>query len=129
MLHIEQPPAPGSHDTADLGPSVTAAYRDLLAPDSYLALSHVTDEGVPPHCEQLLADAKDRYAAAGTDLIYRDRAEITALFGDFTLVDPGVTWTPLWHPEEAGPDDRTIPLDAASESLLLAGVGRKARYP
>ncbi|WP_337820528.1 SAM-dependent methyltransferase [Amycolatopsis sp. A1MSW2902] len=125
VLHIEQPPAPGSESTADLGPSVAAEYRELLVPGSYLALSHVTDEGVPPHCEQLLADAKQRYAAAGTDLIYRDRAEITALFGDFTLLEPGVTWTPLWHPEEAGPDDQTIPLDAANESLLLAGVARK----
>nr|WP_312872113.1 SAM-dependent methyltransferase [Amycolatopsis dendrobii] len=125
VLHFGLPPAPGSESTADLGPSVTAEYRDLLVPGSYLALSHVTDEGVPPQCERLLADAKERYAAAGTDLVYRRRAEITALFGDFTLLEPGVTWTPLWHPEEAGPDDRTVPLDAANESLLLAGVARK----
>ncbi|SFO52055.1 SAM-dependent methyltransferase [Amycolatopsis rubida] len=125
VLHFRQPPAPGSGSTADLGPRLTAEYRDLLVPGSYLALSHVTDEGVPPHCEHLLADAKQRYAAAGTGLVYRDRAEITGLFGDFALLEPGVTWTPLWHPEEAGPDDPTVPLDAANESLLLAGVARK----
>ncbi|MFD2479937.1 SAM-dependent methyltransferase [Amycolatopsis albidoflavus] len=125
VLHFGQPPAPDSGGTEDLGPGSVAAYRDLLAPGSYLALSHVTDEGVPPHCEQLLADAKERYANAGTDLIYRSRAEITELFGDFALLDPGVTWTPLWHPEEAGPDDQPLPLCAANESLLLAGVARK----
>lgn len=125
VLHIQQPPAPGSGSTADLGPSLTAEYRDLLAPGSYLALSHVTDEGVPPHCAQLLADGKERYAEAGTDLIYRGRAEITGLFGDFALLDPGVTWTPLWHPEEAGPDEKALPLAAANESLMLAGVARK----
>lgn len=125
VLHIQQPPAPCSGTTADLGPSLTAAYRDLVVPGSYLALSHVTDEGVPPRSEQLLADAKQRYADAGTDLIYRSRAEITALFGDFALLEPGVAWTPLWHPEEAGPGEQTIPLETANESLLLAGVARK----
>ncbi|MFE3176154.1 SAM-dependent methyltransferase [Amycolatopsis sp. NPDC059090] len=125
VLHFGQPPAPDSGGAEDLGPGSVAAYRDLLVPGSYLALSHVTDEGVPPHCEQLLADAKERYANAGTDLIYRSRAEITELFGDFALLDPGVTWTPLWHPEEAGPDDQPLPLCAANESLLLAGVARK----
>ncbi|WP_116199674.1 SAM-dependent methyltransferase [Amycolatopsis circi] len=125
VLHIQQPPAPGDESTGDLGPSLTAEYRDLLAPGSYLALSHVTDEGVPPHYEQLLADGKERYAEAGTDLIYRGRAEITELFGDFALLEPGVTWTPLWHPEEAGPNDQPLPLCAANESLLLAGVAHK----
>ncbi|WP_409185830.1 SAM-dependent methyltransferase [Amycolatopsis sp. VS8301801F10] len=125
VLHIRQPPAPGSGSTADLGPSLTAEYRDLLAPGSYLALSHVTHEGVPPHCEQLLADAKERYAEAGIDLIYRSRREIAGLFGDFALLEPGITWTPLWHPEEGGPDDQTFPPEKANEALLLAGVARK----
>ncbi|MET9267382.1 SAM-dependent methyltransferase [Amycolatopsis sp. NPDC004079] len=128
VLHFGLPPAPGSGGGEDLGSSVVAAYRDLLVPGSYLALSHVTDEGVPAHCEQLLADAKERYAEAGADLVYRSRAEITGLFGDFALLEPGVTWTPLWHPEEAGPHERPLLLGAASESLLLAGVAHKERH-
>ncbi|MFD2470093.1 SAM-dependent methyltransferase [Amycolatopsis silviterrae] len=125
VLHFQQPPAPGSGGTEDLGPSLVAAYRELLAPGSCLALSHATDRGVPPDYARMLADAKERYAATGNDLVYRDRTEITALFGDFTLLEPGVTWTPLWHPEEASPDDTTIRADAPNESLLLAGVARK----
>jgi hypothetical protein len=125
VLHFEQPPAPGSGRTGDLGPSLAAEYRELLAPGSYLALSQVTDEGVPPHYHRMLADLRAGYTAAGTGVVYRSRAEIRALFGDFTMLDPGVTWTPCWHPEEAGADDDTVRTAAANESLVLAGAARK----
>jgi len=127
VLHFEQPPAPGTGSTEDLGPSVVATYRDLLAPGSHLAISHVTTDGVPAEGAALLADAQRRYAEAGTGVIFRDRSEITALFGDFDLLEPGVTWTPQWHPEEAGPDDQTVRTGNASESLILAGAAQKPR--
>ena len=42
----------------------------------------------------------------------RDRAEITALFGDFELVEPGVVQLPLWRPDGAVRKDwETIWLD------------------
>ncbi|WIX81651.1 SAM-dependent methyltransferase [Amycolatopsis carbonis] len=125
VLHIQQPPAPGSGRTDDLGPCLVATYRDLLAPGSYLALSHVTDEGVPPGYPEMLADLKRLYDTSSSPVVFRNRKEIADLFGDFTLLEPGVTWTPLWHPEDASDGDRTAHLASPNESLLLAGVARK----
>ncbi|WP_190824100.1 SAM-dependent methyltransferase [Saccharopolyspora pogona] len=125
VLHIQQPPAPGSDSTDDLGPSLVATYRDLLAPGSYLSLSHVTDKEIPPHHAAMLANLKRLYENSVSPAIFRNRQEITDLFGDFTILEPGVTWTPLWHPEEANENDHTVSFDSPSESLLLAGAARK----
>ena len=56
---------------------------------------------------------------------WRTRSEIASLFGDFPLVDPGLTWTPLWHPEEGQPETPVFTFDTPEESAVLAGVGRK----
>ncbi|WP_326566411.1 SAM-dependent methyltransferase [Amycolatopsis rhabdoformis] len=125
VLHIQQPPAPGSGATEDLGPCLVKAYRDLLAPGSYLALSHVTDDGVPPGHLEMLADLKRWYNASSSPVVFRNHEQISGFFGDFTLLEPGVTWTPLWHPEEASDGDQTASLPSPNESLLLAGVARK----
>jgi hypothetical protein len=33
-------------------------------------------------------------------VIFRSHQRTGALFGDFDLLTPGLTWTPSWHPEE-----------------------------
>jgi hypothetical protein len=125
VLHFQQPPAPGSGSTEDLGPSLVARYRDLLAPGSYLALSHGTDEGVPPGTKKVATQLKADYDASSSPMIYRNREEITRLFGDFTLVDPGIVWTPQWHPEQAGDNEVAVNFASPNESAVLAGAARK----
>lgn len=125
VLHIQQPPPPGSDDTEDLGPRLVATYRDLLVPGSYLSLSHVTDTEVSPRSAAMLGELKGLYANSVSPAVFRDRGEITALFGDFTLLEPGVTWAPDWHPEEAGEHDHVVDFSDSSGSLLLVGTGRK----
>ncbi|MFF1611581.1 SAM-dependent methyltransferase, partial [Amycolatopsis sp. NPDC058278] len=57
--------------------------------------------------------------------VLRSKAEFGALFGDFALLEPGVTWTASWHPEDSGPDTPVIDFADPSESVMLAGVGHK----
>ncbi|GAA4547461.1 SAM-dependent methyltransferase [Amycolatopsis samaneae] len=126
VLHFRQPPARPGPDGEDLGPDIVARYRDLLSPGSYLAISHATDHNVPGTHVEMLADLKTLYGDSSNPLIWRTHQEVTDLFGAFTLVPPGVTWTPRWHPEEATRhDDTTTRFADPSESVVLAGVARK----
>ncbi|MGW7531155.1 SAM-dependent methyltransferase [Amycolatopsis sp. NPDC054798] len=125
VLHVRQPPVSDSDSTDDLGASFVADYRDLLVPGSYLALSHATDDGVPPRQAAMMADLKHLYDTLSSPVIWRGRREFTELFGDFTLLEPGVTWTPEWHPEEASDEDQTLRLASPNESVAFAGVARK----
>ena len=96
---------------------VIAAYRDHLAPGSYLALTHGT-VGTPENDPRGLAQkATGVYERSSASLHVRPLPEIVRFFDGFELVDPGVVWMGQWRP------DPSIP--AAAPDSLLAGVGRK----
>ncbi|OLZ47639.1 hypothetical protein BS329_27540 [Amycolatopsis coloradensis] len=65
------------------------------------------------------------YDRNSSPVIWRKHDEIKALFGDFELIPPGMTWTIAWHPEDAGPAEPEITFAEPNASLILAGVGRK----
>ena len=89
-------------------PGIVAAFRDALAPGSALVISHGTDGGQP----EVSAAARKGWDSAKSQLVVRDREEITALFGDFELVEPGVVQLPQWRPDGAVREDwETIWLD------------------
>ncbi|MEC3978061.1 SAM-dependent methyltransferase [Amycolatopsis sp. H20-H5] len=125
VLHVQQPPPAGT-DGDDLGPSAVARYRDLLPPQSFLALSHLTDEGVPPEFGDKLRQLKRMYDEASSPVIWRSHDQIAQLFGDFTMVEPGLTWTPLWHPEHAENSALRTDFATPNQSAILAGVARKS---
>jgi hypothetical protein len=41
------------------------------------------------------------------------------------MVEPGLTWTPLWHPEETSPIAPVISFEEPNESAIMAGVAKK----
>ncbi len=125
VLHIQQLPAPGSPVSDDLGPQLVATYRNMLTSGSYLAISHVTNDGVSSKSADMLTRIKTMYDSSGSPVIWRSRSQIEDLFGDFRLIDPGLTWTSLWHPEEATITDETPSLEA-DQSIVLAGAAKKA---
>ncbi|MET7682510.1 SAM-dependent methyltransferase [Streptomyces sp. NPDC005423] len=103
---------------ADEDPArLVGAFRDALPGNGWLALSHATNQ-----------DRPDTAAAVGQ--LYRSRAtspvtarshdEILGLFDGFELVDPGLTYVPLWRPDA----DDAVP-ENPSEYWVYAGVGRK----
>ncbi|WP_409186289.1 SAM-dependent methyltransferase [Amycolatopsis sp. VS8301801F10] len=125
VLHVQQPPAEDSGSTEDLGPSIVAQYRDLLAPGSFLAISHITDQGVPSDVGPGLVELKQLYDRSSSPVIWRSREEIQALFGSFEMLEPGLTWTPSWHPEESGEGAPQVEFPTPAHSVILAGAARK----
>ena len=77
----------------DLG-AVTAAYRDALAPRSALVLSQRTHDALEPVSTPAAFDAQ--IALALGPMVLRTRAELTAAFDGFDLVEPGVVDVAFW---------------------------------
>ncbi|QTR03749.1 SAM-dependent methyltransferase [Saccharothrix algeriensis] len=100
VLHF----SPDSEDPA----GCVARYRDRLAPGSCLVISHATADR---RVETMRAAAATvRRSNSRDNLVYRTRAEVTALFDGFELEEPGVTGCALWRPDGVGsvaddPDD------------------------
>ncbi|WP_084958586.1 SAM-dependent methyltransferase [Thermoactinospora rubra] len=95
---------------ADDPHAFTAAYRDALAPGSYLVISHVAGDTLPERTDRIV----ELYRHAGTSMNPRSEAEVRRFFGDFELTPPGLvngvvtvwpfgdeTDTPFWDPDLA----------------------------
>jgi hypothetical protein len=95
---------------------IVARYVGALAPGSLLVVSHTTEDPRP----DVNAAIKAVFAATSTPITHRSRAEVAALFEGLTLVDPGVVWTPQWHPA----DDGEPLYDNPEWSATFAAVGR-----
>lgn len=94
-------------------------YVRALAPGSLVALSHTRSDGRP----ETLGMARvydDDDASPGRPRL-RSRAEIAGLFGDLTLVEPGLVVLPRWRPELTG-DPVAADVD---DHPGLCGVGRR----
>jgi O-methyltransferase involved in polyketide biosynthesis len=97
-------------------PEATLAwYRDQLPSGSMLVLSHASD-ALDDADFQDVAASYNKQSAGNAHL--RSRDEITALFGDFDLVEPGLVWAPEWQPDIEFTGD-------PSRSRVLAGVAIK----
>jgi hypothetical protein len=122
VLHVHQP----GHDGADVGAESVARFRELLPKGSYLAVSHITDDGVPPELDDKLVELKRMYdTSSSSNVIWRPRGDIEAMLGDFELLEPGWTWTAEWRPEETGPHATLIRFPTPSHAAIWSGVGRK----
>ncbi|MEV1158363.1 SAM-dependent methyltransferase [Micromonospora chokoriensis] len=89
--------------------------RDALAPGSHLVLSQASDDG---RSEDERAEAERVYRRTDNPLWVRSRAELTALFDGFELLDPGVVWVPEWRP------DTPESAEDAERAVFMGGVGR-----
>jgi SAM-dependent methyltransferase len=76
---------------------VVRQFRDAVAPGSYLALSHMTDEAHPEAAEGLFRISQDLHW--NTPLVSRSRADIARFFDGFTLVEPGLVSPAQWRPD------------------------------
>src|SRR5262249_27137316 len=80
---------------ADDPHGIVARLRDLLAPGSYLAIAHGTHDSRPEEVGAL----RNLSRQLTTPLTTRGHAEVERFFDGFALVEPGLVWAPLWHPE------------------------------
>ncbi|MBO2453918.1 SAM-dependent methyltransferase [Actinomadura barringtoniae] len=96
--------------------AIMAEFRDALAPGSHLVLTHASADGVPDVVAKVVEVYK-KTSAPGTP---RTSEQVTNLFGDFELLEPGLVWAPLWRP------DHPVGMEEAKRVWFYAGVGRKA---
>jgi hypothetical protein len=92
------------------------AYRDVLAPGSYLAITHLTNDFAVTDADELAELMKK----SQNNVTPRTKAEVAELFGDFELVEPGIVTSSQWRP--AREEDVT---PVPGEDAVHAGVARK----
>ncbi|SFQ69365.1 S-adenosyl methyltransferase [Amycolatopsis arida] len=95
-----------------------AYYRDQVRRGSVLVLTHGFDELDERSAREVAAN----YARTSTRVHLRSRAELTAFFGDWELVEPGVDWVVRWRPDGTEAEWWG---DAPARSRYLAGVAVK----
>ncbi len=94
---------------------IVARLRDAVPSGSHLVISHPASDIQ----EDAVAEVARRYnAMVVTGQTRRDHAEVTGFFGDWEILEPGVTQTPLWRPDPGdAPQAASVP--------MWAGVARK----
>ncbi|HUQ59976.1 SAM-dependent methyltransferase [Lentzea sp.] len=107
----------GHYIPAEADPAgLFARYRDVLAPGSYLALTHLTDDFTAIRGEQIVHTMK----SSRNNVFPRTRKEVLELFTGYELVEPGLVTTSSWRPG-SGPSD----VQDTGQDGLYAGVGRR----
>jgi len=101
---------------------LVARYMDALAPGSYLALSHLTDDYKPPVTAERFRAVFDH---ATEHLYFRSRAGIARFFDGLELVppydgaEPAICYTGVWGAEDP------VLADSDGARWLYCGVARK----
>jgi hypothetical protein len=95
---------------------ILRAFRKAIPNGSYLVLTHATADGVDA---SLAREGEQNYERANAPLHFRRHAQILSMFEGFDLIDPGVVYLPLWHPD---PEEELV--NAPVRSANYAGVGR-----
>lgn len=117
---------PNGSSGEDIGALLMDRYREIVPLGSYLGVSQVTDDGIPREIAAKLVELRHMcHDQLNADVWCRSRASIESLLGDFRLIEPGLVWTPEWHPEAA---DEVIPFaDRPSYAAVWGGVGQRVR--
>jgi hypothetical protein len=89
-----------------------------LVPGSYFIMSHATNDG--PDDPQL-TNVANMYRQTVAALTMRTRAEVLALFRDFDLIPPGLTWVSQWRSIVEAPDT----IEPEKLYGIYSGVGCK----
>ncbi len=92
--------------------------HESMAPGSYLVISHSPLDGIS---HEGAAQTECLYADTVHTFKTRTRAQVGPFFAGLELVEPGLIYAPLWHPE----DPHDLFLDQPTRSTLMVGVGRK----
>lgn len=88
--------------------------KEYMAPGSYLVISHVTADDVPP---EVTERARRLYENSTAPVITRTQAEVTRFFDGLEVIPPGIVSGSSWRP-----DWRTT---SPGRTIFYAGAGRK----
>jgi hypothetical protein len=95
--------------------AVVNCYKDMMAPGSYLVISHVTADHLSGDAAR---QAQDVYAGASAPGVARRRDQIAAFFAGLDMVTPGLVTVSAWRPDHIGAPP--------GPALFYAGIGRKS---
>jgi SAM-dependent methyltransferase len=87
--------------------ALIAAYRDAMAPGSYLVLSHA---GRIPESAERVARAAATYSRMVAPMKLRSIEDIAGLLAGFELIDPGVVYCAQWRPDPGEDGTAVAPL-------------------
>jgi S-adenosyl methyltransferase len=93
---------------------LVARLRDAVPSGSHLVISHPASD---VETEKVTEVARRYNASVVTGQTRRSAGEVAAFFGDWEILEPGVTQTPAWRPDPPAPATGPVP--------MWAGVARK----
>jgi SAM-dependent methyltransferase len=97
---------------------VVRTFGNVLAPGSFVAISHSAAEAEIPGVEKL-----EELFGQASATVARDRSQVARYFDGFDLLEPGLVPTPpQWRPD--GPDDLLV--SEPDRVYFVAGVGLKS---
>jgi S-adenosyl methyltransferase len=96
--------------------AVVNCYKDLMAPGSYLVISHVTADHLSADAARQARAAYDGASAPG---VARTREQVAGFFGGLDMVAPGLVDVSAWRPDQSGPPP--------GPPVFHAGIGCKSR--
>ena len=85
---------------------------DLLAPGSYLVVSHASSDGQ----EELASEHQELYRRTPTPMTMRTGEQIAGFFDGLDMVPPGLVPISLWHPDDG---------DAVADGPAIGQTGRR----
>lgn len=91
---------------------IVRSLTQALVPGSFVALSHITAEGIG---EEKARAAQEAYKDTSAPVVPRSPAAITRFFDGLDLVGPGVTDIRLWRPDKP---------ESKAKVMLIGGVGK-----
>jgi hypothetical protein len=94
--------------------AIVNCIKERLTPGSYLVVSHVTGDDIPPQATQ---QARAVYENASAPGVARARDDIARFFDGLVMLAPGLVNVTAWRP------DRIV--RQPHETLFYAGIGRK----
>jgi len=93
---------------------IVARLRDAVPSGSHLVISHPASD---VQTEKVAEVARRYNASVVTGQTRRSFDEVRSFFGDWEILEPGVTQTPAWRPDPPARPTGTVP--------MWAGVARK----
>jgi hypothetical protein len=112
LFHFVTEPGHPRHVPGNASPGeIVTAFREYVAPGSYLALTHITSDN-----PEEVALIEDLYKGATSPVVFRSREEVTQLFQGWRPLPPGIVRPWEW-PAEDSASPRT--------ALLWGGIGIK----
>jgi hypothetical protein len=94
---------------------IVNVFKDQVAPGSFLVISHVTADHLPPDAARR---ARAAYVGASAPGVARTREQIARFFGGLDMISPGLVSVSDWRPGHLGP--------ACGPAVLYAGIGCKS---